>query len=410
MKKEALKLKSLSQRLVALHENIWILDTIKWDDRIKDSFFANGAKELPKLGDDYYNERSRRDYDRLQVAFVELALDIEKDLAPSNPLKQMLLERTQEFITVCDMLKNRGNKKFAVESKKLYGSSLDKFMGNKKLYQVSEQLLDKMRVSHLDELTPPEKKYSAKKAQKFIQSQMDFYLGEGSCNVKIADNIVSDAVAGADSIKLRESAKYSQQSMESLVVHEGLVHVATYKNGKAQDIAPFLSVGSPSVTATQEGLAVFMEVVNFHSYPERIKRICERMKAIHMAEQGADFLDVYRYFVEKEHVAEEAAYVLSARVFRGGDPKGGSFFTKDISYVKGLLSLTDFIDKAIDADKPEYLPALFHGKLRLRDIPSLVQAEEEKLITAPQYIPKPFNDVNGLYVYFSLFQSLFNYK
>lgn len=410
MKKEAQSLKTLSQRLIALHENIWILDSIAWDDRIKDSFFANGCKELPQIDPDYYEQRSRRDYDRLVEAFSDLAMDVEAQLSDSNPLKVMFLETVTQFIDVSLMLKHRGSKKFYTYSKKLYGSSKDKFNTGKALYKVSDNLQGRMRVDHLAVLEEPKKIFTAKQACKYIQQAVDKEMGEGLCNVRISDGIVADAVAGANSIKLRKGAMYSQQSMDSLVVHEGFVHVATYQNGLAQKSAPFLGVGSPRVTATQEGLAVFMEVANFHSHPARMKRICERVKAIHMAEEGADFLEVYNHFVNNEGISADPAYILASRVFRGGDPKGGSFFTKDLSYVKGLLSLTHFIDAAIENDKPEYLPALFYGKLTLDDIPSLIKAKEEGIITDPKYIPSPFKDVNGLYVWFSLFQSVIGDK
>lgn len=406
MKQEMQTLKVLSERLAALHKNVWVLDSINWDDRIRGSFFASGCKELPTVTEDYYRNRAMHSYSYLSKEFSLLALDAEKQLSDSNPLKQMFIETVTQFIDVCLMLENRGSKEFYTYSKKLYGSSNDLFDESRKLINVSESLQNKMRVKHLSILTPPEKIYSAKEARKYIQKAVDSEMGKGICQVKISDEIVADAVAGGESIKLRKDALYSEHSMNSLVVHEGLVHVATYKNGQTQESASFLSIGAPRATATQEGLAVFMEVAHFHSYPDRIKRICERMKGINLAEQGADFLEVFNYFTKEEGVPKDEAYILSSRVFRGGDPKKGGLFTKDISYVKGLLSLTQFIDDAIDNDTPEYLPALFHGKLNLEDIPALVEAENTGLIGAPSYIPKPFNDVNGLYVWYSLFQSV----
>ena len=50
-----------------------------------------------------------------------------------------------------------------------------------------------------------------------------------------------------------------------------------------------------------------MEVIGFVSYPSRLWRVTNRIHAVEMAEQGANFLDVFRFFRDHfrgEHYAD----------------------------------------------------------------------------------------------------------
>ena len=77
------------------------------------------------------------------------------------------------------------------------------------------------------------------------------------------------------------------------------------------------------------------EIVTFASYPKRVKKITDRITAINMVENGADFMEVFRYF-QNEGFDQEDSYQLTSRIFRGSLPKGGAF-TKDLSYGKGFI-------------------------------------------------------------------------
>jgi len=177
------------------------------------------------------------------------------------------------------------------------------------------------------------------------------------------------------------------------------VHVGTTLNGRLQPWATWLSVGSPRITATQEGLAVLIETLTFNSFPDRARRISDRVIAIDLAEQGADFIEVYRYFLERD-VSPHDSYTIAQRVFRGGMVEGGACFTKDLSYVRGFIELVNFIRSATLEGVPEILPMLFVGKVTLDDIPILYEHYLDGLIAEPKYLPPMFRDLNGLYVWF----------
>src|SRR5262249_50812833 len=153
-------------------------------------------------------------------------------------------------------------------------------------------------------------------------------------------------------------------------VHEGWVHLGTTRNGQRQPICTFLSKGPPSSTVTQEGLAVLTEILSFASYPARVRRLAHRVEGVARAESGADFLDVYRFFLE-EGYEPRTSYRHTMRLFRGSLPVGCGPFTKDLSYSKGFVHLYNFLRLAATRGMVRRVPLLFCGKTSLDDIKTL---------------------------------------
>src|SRR5690606_33338787 len=116
------------------------------------------------------------------------------------------------------------------------------------------------------------KRHTPKQAQDLLQKRLSHFFDQhpGKVTVMVSDDMVADASAGADSIKLSQKAKFSDRDLKYLEVHEGWVHVGTTLNGAMQPYCFFLSKGSPSSSVIQEGLAVITEIVTFSSYPGRV--------------------------------------------------------------------------------------------------------------------------------------------
>ena len=172
------------------------------------------------------------------------------------------------------------------------------------------------------------------------------------------------------------------------------MHVGTTLNGALQPVCSFLCKGTPSDTITQEGLAVFIEIVSFNSHPARLRRIADRIRAIKLAEQGATFLDIYQQLVAEGRSAEDA-YIAAMRVFRGSTPERGPF-TKDLAYSKGFILVYNFIRLAVRGGKLERIPLLFCGKLAIEDIGTLAHLAAQGIVTPPKYLPPPLADLNAL--------------
>jgi uncharacterized protein (TIGR02421 family) len=397
------KIRLLSDRLVEIQKPIRVLDSIKWDQSVEVDFFAAKAKELPRVDAEYYR-RIPLGFDprTKEQEFTDLSREVRNQLGPDDELGRLLVSMADQYREVVVMLAARGTAQFYESSRKLYGSPKDTFFEDKvtimdqgrQLYQILSNLENKfLGQEYPKNLTSQQvvDELRARFARSFLKDKID---------VRLSDGIVADAAAGSDVIKIKEGIHFSKKDIDILEVHEGYVHVATTLNGKAQRYARFLSKGPPRCTSTQEGLAILMEILTFSTYPQRARTINDRVLGINKAEEGANFIDLYEYYLS-ERYSELDAFRNATRVFRGGMVEGGVPFTKDISYCRGFIENYNFIRTAIRQGRPELVPFLFTGKLNVDDIPLLYQKHLEGVIDAPTLLPHQFEDLNGLAVWMS---------
>jgi uncharacterized protein (TIGR02421 family) len=396
------EVRRVSDRLIELQRPIRILDAIKWPAAYEKAFLDGDGARLPPVNLDYYQGISLGfDPDTLRDRFLDLRREIRRTLGRRDGLGGIMCDTVDQYLLVIELLRNRGTADFGRYSRELYGSARDHLRGDRKsLRQLGEKLCEIFSLPAAEHLTRPyDRHINAPDAVNILQQRLSAYFQPGDVKVVLSDGIVSDAAAGGDYIKINQGAEFTDFDLQVLEVHEGWVHVGTTLNGRRQPWASWLSVGSPRVTACQEGLAVLMETLTFSSYPRRALKVSDRVVAVDMAEQGADFIEVYRFFRDRGLRPQEC-YKITQRVFRGGTLCGGSVFTKDLSYLKGFVENVNFIRSSIHSGVPEILPMLFVGKVTLDDIPVLYQHYLEGTIAGPNYLPAMFRDLNGLYVWF----------
>jgi len=303
-----------------------------------------------------------------------------------------------EYAIVLQMLEARGTAAFHEHSARLYGRADEPFhAGGPSLVHLAELLDDALR--KLDTTAFEEvqtRSYDAEQARAILQERLDGFFGPDAppVHVRISDGIVADAAAGSDYIKLRAGARFHERELRVLEVHEGWVHVGTTLSGLAQPVCSFLAKGTPSTTITQEGLALFIEVITFSSYPRRLRRVTDRIRAIHWAEQGASFLEVFRRLVEEGRTREEA-WPTCVRVFRGSTPEHGPF-TKDLAYSRGFVEVYNFVRLAVRRGRIDRVRLLFAGKLTLDDLGDLGRLEARGLIRPPLHLPPQLEDPSAL--------------
>jgi uncharacterized protein (TIGR02421 family) len=171
-----------------------------------------------------------------------------------------------------------------------------------------------------------------------------------------------------------------------LLNHEAFIHVATGMNGRNQTDIPILAIGHPGTTRTQEGLAVYSEYVSGTLDLDRLHRLADRVFSVQMVIDGADFVEVYRWFLDRTANPEQA-FESTRRNFRGGPVTGGAPFTKDCSYLSGFLAVQTFIRAAFRAGRADTLGLLFAGKLDLWAIPALAELRAQGLVKPAKYLP-----------------------
>ncbi|MFG0330619.1 MAG: flavohemoglobin expression-modulating QEGLA motif protein [Phycisphaerales bacterium] len=392
-------IRELSDRLVEVQRPIRILDAIKWDSTVQSAFFATGGSEQPLVDRAYYESRPLGFDPALKRAELhELEREVSRRLGSFNPVGGILRRMCREYAQVVHMLEARGTAEFGSLSQELYGSASDAFhAGEPSLADLGVMMSEAL--SNIDRSSlakPEEKNISGDSAVSWLAERIarHFPAPDQPVHVKLSDGIIADAAAGADYIKIRKEARFSEADLRLLEIHEGWVHLGTTLNGKLQPYCTFLSKGPPSSTITQEGLAILMEVIGFASSPWRLRRLTNRIRAVEMAENGASFVEVYRFFLD-QRFSEAESFTNAARVFRGSTPDGPPF-TKDLTYSKGFVLVYNFVQLAVRRGLLERIPMLFCGKSTLEDLRTLAQLVDEGLVVPPRYLPPQFADLNAL--------------
>ena len=408
-----IEVKALSDRIVKAQQPIRILDAIKWDDNIKQEFFKYKCRKLPAVTIDYYRNRPLGfEVAEKKQEFHQIERDLVRKLGQLNPLSVIMRRICREYQDVVYMLEARGTPDFSSISQELYGSSQDVFhVGDPTIAKLGSMMESTLsQLLQLDYLFEEPKAISAKDAVVILNEKIEsVFPGEG-LRAMLSDGIVADAAAGTDYIKLRADALFNLRDLRVLEVHEIWVHLGTTLNGLAQPYCTFLGKGPPSATVTQEGLAVLMEIVTFSSSPDRLMRLINRVRAITLVEEGADFMDVFTFFKDKG-LDDEESYIHSSRIFRGSSSDGMPF-TKDLTYIKGFVLTYNFMRLAVNKGKPDRIPLLFCGKTMIEDMKVLVDLVEEGTVIAPLFLPPQFKDLMGLssWLSFSRFMTSLNFR
>jgi uncharacterized protein (TIGR02421 family) len=394
------KIRALSDRLLQAQRPIRVLPAIKWNEDIERAFFAAKERSLPPITSDYYRSRPLSfDPDSKIEELKALERDVSQQLGVIDPPGAILVRMCEEYRSIVRMLACRGTPDFASLSAKLYGSGSDLGLTSqswKCLTAIPQHAIHKHERKTLD----------AKQAADFLARRLQAHFdGAAIIRVRPSDHILADASAGRHCVKLRGDVRFSMRDLRLLEAHEGWVHLGTTLNGQGQPVCTFLEKGPPSTTATQEGLAVSAELLSDSSSPQRIQRLWHRMEAVSRAEDGADFRDIYRFFLERGYEARHS-YHCTVRVFRGSLPAGCGPFTKDLSYCKGLVLIADFLRRALRQNAERKINLLFCGKTTLADLPALEHLRDEGLLTPPRFIPPPFVDSSALVAWLGSFESL----
>lgn len=381
-----------------------ILGLLAWPISTRDRFLEQGGRELPEV-----------DYPRVDTAAVDDALKRASPLiAQSGPAREWLERIADRLATASRMLQGLGSPAFFEASCELYGSPSEPLPDSSdsplQLARRLRRVIDNL--DHLDLGAPADASATDEDVARRMSAAVLRFFGEDAPTVEIVEDLSANATAGADRIRIRAGARFTDRDVEQLAHHEAGIHVTTALNGRAQTGLPILGASHPGTTRTQEGLAVFAEFITGCMDVDRLGRLADRVLAIQMAIDGADFIEVYRHFLEKGQAAAErhatrpspealqrTAFEQARRVFRGGVLSGGAPFTKDAVYLDGLLRVHDFLRSLVAAGRADILQLLFCGKLSLADIPVLCELADMGLLKAPKFLPPWASDRRFLVSY-----------
>lgn len=372
-----------------------MLRLLAWPEEIERAFLAADGRELPRP-----EYRIGAEVTEAGARFRELKARLTGDSA----IELFLRDTCDAFATAARMLAAAGTRDFYHHAVELYGRpaslTVDRRTTNLDLAQHFRRVVDgvagqKHIPSPQDELI-----YTAEEVVPLLAQRFTRFFPDQAIRVELVDGIAAKAVAGVDAVRIKRGVRFSARDLAQLEFHEGHVHVATALNGRAQPVMPFIGYPSPRTTGTQEGLAVLTEFLTQATSIDRLRRLADRTLAIKMAEDGADFREVYRFFLERDD-DRTAAYDNARRVFRGGLVTGGAPFTKDVCYLDGLLRVTNFLRVALVKGNLGVPPLFFVGKISVEDVPLFGRLMREGYVRAPEHLPAWARDLSYLTAFMS---------
>lgn len=390
---------ALDARLVEAVGDIRLLALASWPATVQAPFLDSVARGQPRLPQVDYPQLDFSAERRVLAGIIE-ACDA------GHPLGRYVQQSAHSWDVAAQLLEGLGTRRVDDCSVQLFGSPEQPLPGNGPSTRDAARHFIQIATELDHELLAPEEQVpvSATALQLQLQNDLDAFFESRIIQVQLDPQLVSKAAAGPNRIRLRTSARFSAYDRAQLFHHEALVHSLTALNGREQSILPSLALSSPRVTATQEGLATFAEQITGSIDIERLKRISLRTEAIAMAREGADFIEVFRYFCDAGQTGEES-FASAQRVFRGVPPTGGMAFTKDTVYLRGLVSVHTFFRHMLAQDRLQVCRWLFAGKMTLTDAITFAPLFEAGLLQPPRWLPPWVGRANGLagMLAFSLF-------
>lgn len=273
------------------------------------------------------------------------------------------------------------SKEIVATTQKKYGLFTDMHAEERSLYTISaESFLQAKEKVGLVYLAGEyeERMYSANEVAEIFTREM----------VRFVDGweaVVSDTalVCKVDSrhrrIIIPSSLRARRSSLDKLFVHEFGTHVVRREAGK-QSPLQLMSIGLHDYAVSEEGLALMREQLvrsHFTQFGGRDKYLALTLATGAVDGVPKDFRQTYETLQEyllarklRKHAPEEAerlaqnrAWLLTVRVFRGGDPSmPGSCYRRDKIYREGNVRMWHLFEK-----NPDFFEHIDAGKFNALD-------------------------------------------
>lgn len=384
MKEPGSIIRQFSNRLLTAQRGLRILDALRWGADVERQFLASRCRELPRVTRETYRQMAGAiDFTSRDAQLAQIERDLERQLGSNEPAAAMLQVRIRSCRGALALLAARGTPQFAVRARELFDAPSTDEM------RLVPRLLSRLIASHpaatqcLPRLTSAA---AADELRRRLAGSMN-----RAVTIRLSGNMLAEASAGGNYIKLRQRGRYTSRELALLEAHEGWAHLGTALNGRRQPECRFLCRGTPATVGLQEGLAVLCELLAGVSDAERLSRIRDRFEAVHMVRCGADFLEVHRFFRSRGATAAES-YHRAVRIFRGSLPANCGPFPKDACYALGFVRLIGLIrnwSRELPSVNPKWL---FAGKLAFGDLANLSGTQ----LAPPVFVPPPFRDAATL--------------
>lgn len=292
-------------------------------------------------------------------------------------LARLFREQQVDIGQRINMVSQRGTRNFMYSSLQLFEAPGDD------LVEMARRILTE--VPERSEGESLDHQMTAEEFRDRAEEELDFYKSKCPdlpATVTVRDDVPGVLVSSGNLI-IGAERKILTARAEALLSHEVGTHILTNYNGKAQ---PFrqLSAGLPGYDELQEPLAVLSEYLVGGLSNRRMRTIAARVLAVHWMVDGASFVEVFRKFTKEFNLHNDIAYSITMRVFRGGG------FTKDVVYLRGLVSLLEHIRHGLDIEM------LYIGKFGLNYLPIIRELLWRKVLVEAKLKPHFFESEESM--------------
>lgn len=370
----------LDAALCAIGPRIKVLSRLAWPERPIEEFLESWRRGEPRIPEVEYPKEPFFETARIELQRIRDEADA------SDPIEAYIKRTAHSYALAAQLLDAVGTPRFLELSRELYGDPHDLLPGTEFTH------FDAAR--HLLKVTAPLRAVcvdeghlvcvTAETVQRELQARTDPFFGQHRLQVVIDPNLASKAAASHNRIRIRARSSFTEADIEQLLEHEAFVHSATALNGRLQPLQ-CMGLAAPRTTATQEGLATMAELITGSMDLSRLRRLALRIGAVRHVIEGADFVEIFRFFLRAGQTEDESVR-STVRVFRGGDPHGKIAFTKDAVYLHGLIGVHTFLRRAISDHRVELIARLFAGRVTVSDVLKLEPAFDAGELYPGRYV------------------------
>lgn len=381
--------KDAAAQLNTVARSLPLLRSMEWDDGLRGKFLKDGLLPAPE----YLTVDTSGASEAIESARAKLDGD--------HVVTQWVGRLCDTMTSQVGLLNSRGTPEFLEHSKALFGEPTQLMLDRKtRVLDLAVHMDVSLAELDFDKLVVDgyQKFMTAPQFAKALRARLGRHFGKDSPAVKVEAGLSAKATATMTHIRVRKGAQFTLRDVDQLLQHEALVHVATSLNGREQSNFEILGRAHAGTTEVQEGLAVFAEIISGAMDPRRFRRLADRVIAIDMAVSGADFKEVYEFYLPRVGDADQA-FENARRVYRGGVMTGGAPFTKDMVYLNGLLRVHNYMRTVVKLGRADLIRIAFTGKLDIEDLPAIAYLAGIGELTPPKYMPPWARDLRFLVSY-----------
>lgn len=294
------------------------------------------------------------EYPSQKFSSMEIFDELSKIKTDDSPLGKLFSDKKNEIIKKINLIDSIDEESFSKYSIDLYGEPTEKE------YQLCKT---KIRENGFQKESTEKQNLNAETAKQKFEEAFSKY-GLNNWKVKIKDSLVSNCIAGKNNrLFLKADAKFDEDRIKELIIHEIETHILTAENGKKQPYNIF-NRGFANYLTTQEGLAMYNVEKERKKYFLENNKALGHVIAIYEALRTS-FAETFTRLIELGF-SEEQAFRSALKAKRGlSDTSAKGSFTKDYIYFKGYFEIKNFVENGGE------IKDLYLGKFTSSDLKTI---------------------------------------